>query len=107
MITNDWRKGIEDTDCFISIISPNFFEEPLCIDQALYAKSLNKPTILIIVKGTVFTIPDLFDNIVLKIEIKDAIDLRERKQEINNKIKEALKKRKLSSAWHAARCRIG
>jgi len=86
MKIRDWRKGIEDSEYFIPIIDPTFFEDPQCIEQALYAKNLKKSTILFIIKGTKFIIPDLFENIILKIEIKDGKDLMERQEEILNRL---------------------
>lgn len=91
MKVKDWREGIEDSEYFFPIISSEYFEDLVCIEQALYAKSLKKPTILFVIKGTTFLIPDLFENIITTIEIEDEKDLKERKEEIINNLRRYLK----------------
>ena len=95
MINNDWKKGMEESQCFIAVIDSNYFDESLCIEQALYAKTLKKPTILIIVKKAKLTIPDLFNNIVLKIDVKDENALIKKQDKILNTIRKLIKKKKI------------
>ncbi len=86
MKVSDWKKGIEMSKYYLPIITPNFFNDPIAIEQAIYAKQLKKPTILFIVKNTEFAINDLFDNVVMKIEIEDIEDFKKREKEISKKI---------------------
>lgn len=86
MKVNDWRKGIEDSGHFLAIVTPSFFKDALPIEQALYAKELKKPTILLRKEGTKLEIPDLFDNIILEIIYKDEEDFNKREAEIAEKI---------------------
>lgn len=75
-----WKKLLEDSEIFICAVNEGFFLNPKCIEQVIYAKSLNKPIALVIEKNTEFKIPDLFEsaNIVLRLEYIDAQDLKKK-----------------------------
>jgi acetoin utilization deacetylase AcuC-like enzyme len=88
---NDWHLGIEQSKVFIAIVSDAFFEDARAIEQVLYAKNLNKPTILVIKYGTDIFKTDLLKNmdIIEKIYINPA---NFNGQDIAKKIAEAIKK---------------
>ncbi len=90
MKIRDWKKGMEESAYFMSIVDNDYFEDPFCIEHALYAKTLKKPTILFVQKGTEFTIPDLFENILIRIEFRDVQDFKERKREIMKNVFEVI-----------------
>lgn len=79
-----WKRLLEDSEVFLCIVTKNFFQNNNCLEQAIYAKNLNKPFALIVEKGTEMTIPDLFEgvDIVLQLEYTSALDLKKKAPEI-------------------------
>lgn len=91
----DWKKIIESSKYFVSIVTNNFFKDVEAVEQALYAKELKKPTIILKERGVIYEIPDLFDNIILEIEFIDEEDFVRRKKEIAEQIHSVLKNQKI------------
>lgn len=58
---HDWKKSLEISDIYLGLISKGFFENPRLLEQFLYAKTLKKPMILLIQKGSEVNPPDIFN----------------------------------------------
>ena len=79
---------MEDCRVYIVLINEHFFDDAYCIEQTLYAKERNMPTVLLWLEGVESTIPDLFNGMDIKNKI---IFNEENKYEMRNKLIETLK----------------
>lgn len=77
MTHTHWKELLESSEVFVCVVDKSFFKGAKCVEQAIYAKNLKKKFVLIIEKGTVFTIPDMFKDvdIIFKCEYVDYHDL--------------------------------
>ena len=54
----DWKASVDQSDVFIVMGSESYFHDPVCFDQALYAKKIGKKFLVILVDD--ITIPKNF-----------------------------------------------
>lgn len=80
------RKGIEESEYFIAIIDENYYDDPDCIEQFLYAKNLGKPMILYIKRGIKKIITDIFKGCDIRFTFiyDDINNLEESRDELLN-----------------------
>lgn len=56
-----WKKQIENSDVFMLKIINDINCTSKTVEQVLYAKSLNKPFVILIKEGIEISVPDLFE----------------------------------------------
>ena len=61
----DWKGFVDSSAIYVAIVDEGFCDNMICLEQTLYAKSINIPSILVIKEGINQTIPDLFDGLNL------------------------------------------
>jgi hypothetical protein len=92
---HEWKKNLETSDIYLGLISEGFFEQPRLLEQFLYAKSLKKPMVLLIQKGSEVNPPDIFDGADIRAILdydEDENLSRERLLSELNKIRKELRK---------------
>lgn len=85
---NDWHELMEECKVYIALVTENFFDDVYCIEQTLYAKERNMPTILLWLEGIETTIPDLFKGMDIRAKI---IFNEKTKYEMKDKLIETVK----------------
>lgn len=90
---NNWREQLDKSHIFLIILTDGYMEDPLCVEQCIYAKEKNLPIVVIKEKCVKEPIPDLFKNPIV-IEINDLDDEKDREKTFKalNELKSKLKK---------------
>lgn len=84
----DWKKLLEESNVYIALVTKDFCDDMLCVEQTMFAKTHNIPTIVLWHKGVSLSIPDIFDGMnIRKILYFD----EENKHEIKKGLEEAIK----------------
>lgn len=89
---NDWKKAMEGVNLYIAVVDKYFCDDIRCIEQTLFAKDRQIPTIILMEEGIELSVPDLFNkaNVVAKYIFNDHNAL-EIKEKLQNKIIELSK----------------
>lgn len=74
-IVADSGAKIENSDCFMSLFTPNYKQSPQCALELGIAIMLDKPIALLVSKGT--TVPAVLERIATAIEFCDSDDPEE------------------------------
>ena len=87
------KRKIEESDIFLVMLDESYLTNPKCLEKFLYAKICNKPMIILEENNALSKFPALIEgcNIILKLPLTKESPTHE---ELEQKIKEALKKRK-------------
>lgn len=87
--TIDWRKELEESQLYVAIITESFCDDMMCLEQTLFAKEYQIPTIILWHKGVVIDIPDLLEGM----DIRETLYFNEEnKHEIKAVMERAIKK---------------
>ena len=80
---------MEDVNLYLAVVDEYFCKDIKCVEQTLFAKDKQIPTIILIEEGVKLSIPDLFDkvNIVAKYEYNEN-NVYEIRKKLQDKIME-------------------
>ena len=89
--TVNWKKEMESAHYYIALVTEGFYDNITCIEQTLYAKTNNIPTVILHHDDVIPTIPDLFKgmNMVAILNFND-----DNKKEITKKLAKVMKEMK-------------
>ena len=93
-VEKDWKELMESSQMYIALVTEGFYDNIDCIEQTLYAKNQNIPTIIIHHNDVIPEIPDLFKgmNIIERYNFNDS-NKDEVRARFNKKILEIKKER--------------